>query len=129
MPPRWLTAQMVMALHAEQMRQFGGDSGLRDRGLLESALDRPRNRYAYDEDSSLFALAAAYCHGIVGNHPFVDGNKRTGFIAAHVFIELNGHRFAPPETEVVAIIVALAAGELDEVVLEAWFARHARRKS
>ena len=119
--PRWLTVKMLRAIHAEAISGFGGAPGVRDESLLESALDRPRNHFAYRDDASLYGLAAAYCAGIVGNHPFVDGNKRAGIVAAATFLALNGYRLAPPETEVVMIIEALAAGGLGEEELTQWF--------
>lgn len=119
--PRWLTVRMLRAIHAEAISGFGGAPGVRDENLLESALDRPRNHFAYRDDASLYRLAAACCAGIVGNHPFVDGNKRAGVLAAATFLALNGYRFAPPETEVVMIIEALAAGGLGEEELTQWF--------
>lgn len=126
MAPRWLTREIVTAIHGELVREFGGSTGIRDDGLLNSAVSRPVNLLAYGDRPSLPDLAVAYCYGIVSNHPFVDGNKRAGYVAAHVFLELNGHRFDPPETEVVNVIMALAAGELDETSLAAWFSAHAR---
>jgi death-on-curing family protein len=93
--PRWLTLDAVIDMHAEQLAMFGGPEGIRDRGLLESALDRPRNKFAYGEDD-LAALAAAYAFGLARNHPFIDGNKRIAFHALMVFLRVNGVRFAPP---------------------------------
>ena len=127
MTPRWLSVELVKVIHAQQANVFGGPHGIRDLGLLESALDRPRNLAAYGENVTLPELAAAYCAGIVRNHPFVDGNKRTGYIAAHTFIELNGYVFDPPEVDVVNVIMALAAGELDDTALAAWFNDYSMR--
>lgn len=98
---------------------FGGPAGLRDAGLLESALDRPRNRWAY-EQGDLPMLAAAYAFGIARNHPFVDGNKRTAFAAMMVFLRINGVRFAPPPPEATAIVLDLAAGLVGEEGLTRW---------
>ncbi len=128
MEPKWLTKEMVLAIHAEAVAEFGGSLGLRDAGLLESALDRARNLFAYGDDPSLFEFAAAYCAGIVKNHPFIDGNKRTGLLAARAFLFRNGHLFEPDERDEVIMIVALAAGEIDEVALAAWFAEFAAPK-
>ncbi len=89
-------------------------------GLLESALDRPRNLYAYGDDPTLFDLAAAYCTGIVKNPPFIDGNKRTGDLTARAFLFRNGYLFEPDEADEVNTIIALAAGEIDEDVLARW---------
>lgn len=128
MEPKWLSRDMVMALHAETVSAFGGSPGLRDIGLLESALDRPRNLYAYGDDPSLFDLAAAYCAGIVNNHPFIDGNKRAGLLSARAFLFRNGYLFEPEERDEVTIIMALAAGEIDDAALAAWFAEYSEAR-
>ncbi len=120
MEPKWLTAQLVQAIHSLAIATFGGSHGVRDIGLLESALDRPRNLYAYGDDPTLFDLAAAYCAGIVKNHPFIDGNKRTGDLTARAFLFRNGYLFEPDEADEVNMIVALAAGEIEEDVLARW---------
>ncbi|OFX14835.1 MAG: death-on-curing protein [Alphaproteobacteria bacterium RIFOXYD12_FULL_60_8] len=117
--PRWLTQDMVLAFHDESLAAFGGAAGVRDSGMLESAIDRPRNKYAYGE-TSFCVLAAAYGFGLVRNHPFVDGNKRTGLLAIAVFLGLNDHEFNPNEAEETKIILALAAGDLTEEALAAW---------
>ena len=117
--PAWLSKKFVLALHAETLQQFGGSAGLRDEGRLESALSRPQNRYAF-ADPSLFKLAAAYCHGIVRNHPFVDGNKRTGLLTARVFLFRNGYQLDPDEAEMVQIVERVAAGEVGEEELAQW---------
>jgi len=124
MAPKWLTVVMVTHLHGLSIARFGGEPGLRDLGLLESALDRPRNLLAYGDAPPIHALAAAYCSGIVRNHPFIDGNKRAGVVAATAFLGLNGYRFSPDEAEVVQVIMALAAGELDDAALAQWIAEH-----
>jgi death-on-curing protein len=126
--PTWLSVAMVEAIHAEQLAIFGGGDGLRDRGLLESALDRPRNLLAYGDAPTRFDLAAAYVLGIVGNHPFVDGNKRTGILAAAAFLDLNGYDFAPVETDIVEIIMATASGQGDAAMLAAWFEEYSMAK-
>jgi len=117
--PAWCSKKLVLAMHAETLQQFGGTTGLRDEGRLESALSRPQNRYAF-ADPSLFELAAAYCHGIVRNHPFVDGNKRTGLLAARAFLFRNGHRLDPDETDMVRIVERVASGEVSEEELAQW---------
>lgn len=124
--PRWLTPAMVQALHRESIARFGGSEGMRDAGLLESALARPQHRAAYEDVVSLFGLAAEYCLGIVKNHPFLDGNKRSGILAAATFLSLNGYDFRPPETSIVQMIVALAAGEVDGDALTAWFREYSQ---
>ncbi len=105
--------------------KFGGSPGLRDEGLLESALDRPRNLFAYGDAPSVFELAAAYCSGIVKNHPFIDGNKRAGDLAIRAFLRLNGYIYEPEEAEEVVMIVALAAGDIDEAALAVWIGENA----
>lgn len=126
--PRWLTLAMAAALHRESIARFGGSDGVRDAGLLESALARPQNRFAYESGASAFELAADYCLGIARNHPFVDGNKRASILAAAVFLSLNDYDFDPPETSIVQMIVGLAAGEVDAVALTAWFREFSRTR-
>ncbi len=122
--PRWLTTTVVLAMHYDQIRAHGGSLGLRDRGLLESALDRPRNRYYYEPGSDLCVLAASYGFAIAKNHPFVDGNKRVAFQAMYLFLGLNGLRIDAPEEEVVALILDLASGEVEEAELSSWLTDH-----
>ena len=117
--PKWLTLAMVEDMHAEQLALFGGPEGLRDRGLLESALGRPRHRWHY-EHGQLPDLAAAYAFGIARNHPFVDGNKRAAFAAMMAFLRYNGVRYAPPAVEATAIILDLAAGSIEEADVARW---------
>jgi death-on-curing protein len=119
--PRWLTLDEVIIIHERQLARFGGATGIRDHGAIESALSRPRNKWHY-EQSDLGELAAAYAYGLAKNHPFVDGNKRVSFIAMMSFLRLNGVNFAPPQNEATAIILALAAGEVDEPALARWIA-------
>ena len=118
--PRWLSKKLVQVLHAESLARFGGAPGVRDEGLLESALDRPRNLLSYGDDPSLFDLAAAYTEGLLKNHPFVDGNKRAGLLAARAFLFQNGYRLHPPEAETVHIIEGVAAGEIKAEELSNW---------
>jgi death-on-curing protein len=117
--PLWLTREIVVAIHDEQLTIHGGASGLRDEGMLESALQRPRNKWSY-EDGELPELAAAYAFGIARNHPFVDGNKRTSLLALYTFLGINSFDFVVPEAEAAAIILALAAGEVGEEGLTRW---------
>jgi death-on-curing protein len=119
--PKWLTADLVIAFHDEQLREFGGPAGIRDEGALESALGRARNRWAY-EGGGLPRLAAAYAFGIARNHPFVDGNKRAALLAIITFLGLNDIEFAASEAEAVVMIRDLAAGAIDEDVLSRWIA-------
>jgi len=117
--PIWLTRQIIVAIHDEQLAIHGGASGLRDQGMLESTLDRPGNKWAY-ENAELPELAAAYAFAIAGNHPFVDGNKRSSLLALYTFLGLYGIDFVVPEAEAAAIIIALAAGEVSEESLTRW---------
>ncbi|QLA17439.1 type II toxin-antitoxin system death-on-curing family toxin [Desulfolutivibrio sulfoxidireducens] len=124
---RWLSAMAVAAAHDEQIAEHGGGTGMRDDGLLDSALARPRHLLGYG-DPDAFDLAAAYAFGLVRNHPFVDGNKRTGFLAAYVFLDLNGWELAAPEADTAAAVLALAGGGMDEAAFAAWLREHAREK-
>ena len=126
---RWLTRRMVEAFHQESLARFGGASGIRDEGLLESALARRQNRAVYEDDPPIFALAADYCFGIVRDHPFVDGNKRAGLLSARVFLALNGWQFEPDEAMTVEMIRVLAAGELAGEALVKWLADNSSAKS
>ena len=122
--PRWLSAVHIIAIHTDQIQAHGGSLGLRDRGLLQSALERPRNRFLYDPGADLAVLASAYGFGISSDHPFIDGNKRVAFQAMYLFLGLNGFRIEAPEEEVVVLILSLASGQLDEPALAAWLRGH-----
>lgn len=117
--PFWLTRRMIIAIHDEQLAIHGGASGLRDEGMLESVLDRPKNKWSY-ESADFAELAAAYAFGIARNRPFVDGNKRTSLLALYTFLGVNGIDFVVPEAEAAAIILSLAAGEVSEQSLTRW---------
>jgi len=117
--PKWLTYEQVIAIHSRQLRRFGGAPGLRDEGLLRSALERPVNKWQY-EQADLAILAAAYAFGLAKNHAFVDGNKRIAFMSLMAFLRKNGVRFAPEQAHATAIILALAAGEVSEESLTRW---------
>lgn len=123
--PVWMLRETVLALHEQLLAEFGGSEGLRDTGLLESALTRPQNKLAY-KTPSVFDLAAAYAFGLVKNHPFVDGNKRLGFAVAIVFLEMNGYRFTATEADATVKTLALAAGAMTEAAYAAWIKAHAR---
>lgn len=111
---------MVVALHEESLARFGGTMGIRDYGLLASALERPRNLYHYSDQQSIAMLAAGYGYGLTRNHPFVDGNKRAALLAIAVFCSLNGLLFEPDQTDEVRVITSLAAGEFTESQLADW---------
>ncbi len=125
--PRWLTMEMVRAIHEESLTLFGAAAGVRDEALLESALAPPRSLFAYADKPAIHHLAAGYCSGIIRNHPFIDGNKRAGLLAARAFLFLNGYDFDPDEAEEVNVIVELAAGNLDEDALAEWFKSNTTR--
>lgn len=116
---RWITKAQIVRIHAEQLAAFGGPDGLRDEGMLESALGRPRNKWSFGEHD-LAVLAAAYAFGLARNHPFVDGNKRAAFMAMMTFLRKNGIGFAPDVAEATVAIIDLAAGEIDEDGLARW---------
>jgi death on curing protein len=119
MPWNWVSSDVVRMIHEQQIVHFGGGSGLRDEGLLLSALARPENLAVYGEPD-VAALAAAYAFGIARNHPFVDGNKRTALVTAAVFLIENGYELVASEADAVLTALALAAGELTEVALAEW---------
>ena len=125
--PRWIDKRALLYLHAESLAEHGGAEGLRDEGLLDSALARPMNRLAYADDRDacdLADLAASYAAGIAQNHPFVDGNKRAAFLAAGLFVLLNGKRLRATQVDATRTVLALAAGELDEAAFAAWLRTH-----
>ena len=118
--PTWLTRAMLESAHAEQVREHGGLHGIRDEGLLESALARPRQRWSFEPTGDLVALAASYGFGLTKNHAFLDGNKRVGFVAMNMFLILNGYEIDTTESEAASTVLALAAGTLDECGLTDW---------
>ncbi len=117
--PVWILHQVVLAIHDVLLAEFGGASGIRDESLLESALARPLNLWSY-EKPTLFRLATAYTHGIVKNHPFVDGNKRTGYVIGGIFLERNGQNLKASEEEATAAIMALASNAITEEDFTHW---------
>jgi death-on-curing protein len=124
--PVWVLRETVIALHEQLIAQFGGSSGLRDAGLLDSALARPENLQAY-EKPTVFDLVASYAFGLVKNHPFIDGNKRMGFAVAVLFLELNDRRFQALEADAVVKTLALAAGEIGQPEYVAWLKTNSTR--
>jgi len=121
---RWLLIDRVLAIHSRQIAEHGGTHGVRDLGLLESALARPLNIHAYEPDADIAALAAAYAFGIVKNHPFLDGNKRTGYVVMESFIYLNGSELKADGTDKYLTFIALADGSLSEDELAEWLRRN-----
>jgi death-on-curing protein len=126
--PVWLDVREVLALHDRLLALDGGAGDLRDLGLLESALARPRQHLAYATEPSILELAAIYTAGIVGNHPFIDGNKRTGFVIGVLFLELNGYRFTAREEDAARVVLSLAAGEIDDTGYALFLAANVRRE-
>lgn len=124
--PRWVPRLVIEAVHLDQIREHGGLIGIRDENALESALARARQRWTYEERTDLPRLAADYAFGISSNHPFRDGNKRVAFLAAVIFLGLNGLDFDAPEDEVVKTMLSLASGELDETALTDWIRSRVR---
>ncbi len=124
--PRWISKKALLLLHEESLSEFGGARGFRDEDLLESALARPRNTYAYNPNATLAELAAAYCYGVAKNHAFVDGNKRAAFLCLGLFLALNGHRLTTPQVEVVEMMLGVAAGAVSEPELALWVAQNSK---
>lgn len=118
--PVWVLDNVVVAVHQILLAEHGGAPGIRDEALLNSALAKPKQRFAYEPESSIFELAVSYSFGIANNHPFVDGNKRTAFTVAVIFLELNGVSLEAPEPEVVIFFENLASGNLTEYELAEW---------
>lgn len=119
----WIEESVAWAVHEVQLAEHGGSAGVRDAGLLQSALARPLNLVAYGEADAA-TLAAAYGFGIARNHPFIDGNKRTAFVSAELFLALNGYALTAQDAECVTTMLALAAGELPEAEFAAWIKTH-----
>ena len=123
--PVWIRADVALAIHRRQLSEHGGAEGVRDAGLLASALARPRNLLAYSDAGPDFAaLTSAYAHGIVRNHPFVDGNKRTAFVVCRTFLILNGHDLSASREEKYSTFLSLAKGDLAEDELTTWMREH-----
>jgi death-on-curing protein len=122
-PPRWVLRSVVDAMHDQQLTEHGGAPGLRDEGLLDSALARAQNLHAYGE-ADLCTLAAAYAVGIARNHPFIDGNKRTALLTAYVFLRLNGRTLTASEAEAVEIMMETAAGRVTDEAFADWLRRN-----
>jgi len=123
--PKWLDLRDALAIHERQIQRYGGTHGIRDQALLESALARAQNLFAYGSPS-IVEMAAAYAGGIIKNHPFLDGNKRTGFVAAALFLEYNGYAFTATEADATQATLALAAGESSQEQFARWLAENSR---
>lgn len=118
--PQWVLDEVVVSVHEILIAEHGGRSGIRDKGLLESALARPRQLFSYEPQATIFELAAAYGFGLAKNHPFIDGNKRAALAISAIFLELNGFSFDAPESESVIVTKRLAAGDLSESGFAKW---------
>jgi death-on-curing protein len=121
--PVWMDERDARTLHGRLLALDGGVAGVRDEGLLQSAMARPQQLFAYGEANDIVSLAAAYTAGLIQNHPFIDGNKRVGFMTGIVFLEINGCRFTASEADVTRAILDLAAGKIDEAAFTEWL-RH-----
>jgi death-on-curing protein len=122
--PIWLTRSIVEAIHISQIREHGGQYGIRDRNLLESAIARPMNRWVYEKESDIVILAAAYGYGLAKNHCFIDGNKRVAFMAVYTFLGLNGYEIDATEPEVVDLMLGVADSSISEEQLINWLQMH-----
>lgn len=123
--PFWITREAAIAFHERQLSEHGGGIGVRDMGLLESALAKPQNLFAYSEgQADVAAMAASYAYGIATNHPFIDGNKRTALAVSFVFVELNGYGMTATEPDAYTTFLALAAGDISENELAEWFRKN-----
>lgn len=125
--PLWLTRVAIDLLHHDQLVEHGGLSGIRDENAIEAALARPRNRWMYETTRDVAELAAAYCHGFARGHPYVDGNKRTGFLAMAAFLDMNGLELTATDEGVVDLVRGVAAGSVSETELVAWIRANVRR--
>lgn len=123
--PEWMTPDDVLFIHREVIASFGGSDGVRDQGLLESAVHRARDQFAYGSPD-LCELAAAYAYGLAKNHPFVDGNKRVAFVVARVFLGINSVDVNPPEPETVVMVEGLAAGGVSQAEFASWLRKHSK---
>ncbi len=124
--PKWVSLPVVMAIHEAQLAEHGGSAGIRDTGLLESALARSKQIHAYAENPSLEQLAAAYAFGLAKNHAFLDGNKRTAWVVCAVFLELNGRRVTASQADVVTTMLGVADGSITEDSFVTWLERNSR---
>jgi death-on-curing protein len=124
----WVQDSVVRAIHEAQLAEHGGIAGIRDEGLLASALARPQNLEAYGEDVDAAALAAAYAFGVARNHPFLDGNKRSAFVVTELFLNLNGLTLDADDADCISTMLSVAAGEVGEKALATWLRRHVERE-
>jgi death-on-curing protein len=125
---RWISKKALLLLHEESLSEFGGARGLRDEGLLESALARTRNTHAYNPAATLAELAASYCYGIAKNHAFVDGNKRAAFLSVGLFLAINGYRLTASQVDAIETVLGVAAGTVSEPELALWIAQNSKAR-
>lgn len=125
--PHWILLEIIHAIHDEQLSAHGGSDGIRNLGLIESALARPRNLYSYEKSVTIPQLAAAYCFGFAKNHGYVDGNKRVAAVACELFLNLNSYRLMADDAELVEIILSVADSSITEEALARWIREHAKR--
>lgn len=126
--PRWISKKALLLLHEESLAEFGGARSLRDEGLLESALARPRNTHAYNSAATLAELAASYGYGVAKNHAFVDGNKRAAFLCIGLFLAVNGYRLTAPQVDAIETMLSVAAGTMTEDALALWIAQNSKER-
>ena len=122
--PRWVEKKEALVAHSRQLAEHGGADGIRDQGLLESALSKPKNVFLYDPNATFPQLAASYAFGISSNHPFIDGNKRAALVISEGFLRFNGLRVIASKADKYSTFIRLAAGEISELELAQWFAAH-----
>lgn len=127
--PRWISKKALLLLHEESLSEFGGARGLRDEGLLESALARPRNTHAYNPAATFAELAASYCYGVAKNHAFVDGNKRAAFLCVGLFLAINGYLLTASQVDAIETMVGVASGDVEESELALWIAQNSSSDS
>jgi death-on-curing protein len=126
--PYWISRKALLYLHSASSATFGGSTGIRDEGLLDSALARPQNRYLYVPESDLPELAASYAFGIAKNHPFIDGNKRAAFHAVGLFLSINGFELVADQLDAIQTVMSLAAGGLAEEQFAAWIRKNTQSR-
>jgi death-on-curing protein len=126
--PRWISRRALLYLHSASLATFGGSAGIRDEGLLDSALARPLNRFLYAPESDLFELAASYGFGIAKNHPFIDGNKRAALHSVGLFLSINKYEMVADQLDAIQTMLSLAAGELSEEDFAAWIRKNSKSK-
>ena len=125
--PHWISKKALLLLHEESLAEFGGARGLADEALLDSALARPLNTYAYRPESTIADLAASCAYGLARNHPFVDGNKRAAFLSIGIFLAINGYTLVADQLDAIHTMLAVAAGEVDEQALAAWIRKNSHK--